>query len=652
MRAAAEDAGRVRRPQHLLSPSRCRRSASPTTPLAARPWRGSWSPAAPATSAATPPRRCTAAGHDVVVLDNLSAGHREAVPLRRAAGARRRYHRSSRRCARRCASIGIDAVMHFAAWLAVGESVRDPASTTATTSTGALGVLEAMARRGRRRGFVFSSTCAVYGEPIETADQRDASDSADQRLRRDRSWRSSGRCRTSSAAHGIKSIALRYFNAAGADPDGETRRRPRTRNPPHPAAIDAATRRHAACRSSATTIRRPTAPACATTSTSADLADAHVKALDARSRPARPRTRYNLGTGRPHSVKRGDRHGRARRRRDRCRGRRRRAAPGDPAVLYAASDRAQAELGWQPQCRRPRDHRAARLAVARSATRTGTGPSHRDADATHSSGCSATPRPYRRVMAGRVRGDGRSTRSASAGLACADQADLRSTCCRHASRSGSVAWRDPRPSTSLKGLGSYLSSYLMADVGQRVVMDLRNAAVRAHPRPVGGVLRAAHHRPADVAHQQRRRPGAAGGVRDDRRPGARVAHAGRLCGLAVLLRRAAGARLPHRRAAHRLSAGPPRAARAQRRRGAARRRSSALSHVSAEAFTGHRIVKAFGAEGREAAKFARRLAGSLPHQHEGDRRAVAAAAADGVARRPRPWLARLWYGSREIAAGG
>ena len=69
--------------------------------------------------------------------------------------------------------------------------------------------------------FVFSSTCATYGEPIETPNQRNASADARSTATASRSWRSSGRCRTSSARYGIHSVALRYFNAAGADPDGE-----------------------------------------------------------------------------------------------------------------------------------------------------------------------------------------------------------------------------------------------------------------------------------------------------------------------------------------------------------------------------------------------------------------------------------------------
>ena len=73
----------------------------------------------------------------------------------------------------------------------------------------------------------------------------------------------------------------------------------------------------------------------------------------------------------------------------------------------------------------------------------------------------------------------------------------------------------------LKGIGSYVSSYLMADVGQRVVMDLRNALYRHILGQSAGFFAQRTDRPADVAHQQRRRPGAAGGLGDGRRSGAR-----------------------------------------------------------------------------------------------------------------------------------
>ncbi len=176
-------------------------------------------------------------------------------------------------------------------------------------------------------------------------------------------------------------------------------------------------------------------------------------------------------------------------------------------------------------------------------------------------------------------------------------------------------------------------------------------AVPPHPRPVGGFFSQPHHRAADVADHQRRQPGAAGGLGDDRRPDPRGAGADRLCRGDVLRRRAAGAGVRDRRAAGRLSAGPARAARAAQRPGASQEELEHLSHVTAEAFTGHRIVKAFGAEAREASRFRRRLAAALSHQPEVTSARRDAAAADGVPRRLRRSSALIWYGSTQIQQG-
>ena len=104
------------------------------------------------------------AGYRVVIYDNLSAGHRHAAlggPLVegdvRDVDAVRRALRES----------GAAAVMHFAAWLIVADSVGDPIGYYRNNVEGALATLEAMAAEECRR-FIFSSTCAVYGEPVET----------------------------------------------------------------------------------------------------------------------------------------------------------------------------------------------------------------------------------------------------------------------------------------------------------------------------------------------------------------------------------------------------------------------------------------------------------------------------------------------------
>ncbi|MFP5380429.1 MAG: UDP-glucose 4-epimerase GalE, partial [Vicinamibacteria bacterium] len=156
-----------------------------------------------------------AAGHAVVVLDDLSQGHAEAVAgvtLVRA----RTHDVDAVRAA--LAEHRIDAVMHFAAWLAVGESVTDPSGYYHNNVTGALALLDAMAAEGVRR-LVFSSTCAVYGEPErtpidETHPTRPINAYGETKLAVERALPHYAR------AYGLQYVALRYFNAAGCDPEG------------------------------------------------------------------------------------------------------------------------------------------------------------------------------------------------------------------------------------------------------------------------------------------------------------------------------------------------------------------------------------------------------------------------------------------------
>ena len=157
-----------------------------------------------------------AAGYQVVIYDNLSAGHREAAlgaplvvgDIGDVEGVRRVLRES-----------GATAVMHFAAWLSVAESVRNPVAYYRNNVGGALATLEAMASEGCR-ALVFSSTCAVYGNPVETPlrethPTRPINAYGQTKLAVEQALPHFER------AYGIQAICLRYFNAAGADPDGE-----------------------------------------------------------------------------------------------------------------------------------------------------------------------------------------------------------------------------------------------------------------------------------------------------------------------------------------------------------------------------------------------------------------------------------------------
>jgi UDP-glucose-4-epimerase GalE len=287
-------------------------------------------------------RALSDAGHAVAVLDDLSAGHEQSLPsgvtlVKAAIHDRAAVHRL-------LVEHRADAVMHFAAWLAVGESVRKPLEYFQNNVAGTLAVLEAMRDAAVKR-FIFSSTCAVYGEPatvpiVETLDKKPINAYGETKLTIERALPHL------EVAHGIKWVALRYFNAAGAHPDGSIGEDHADEIHLIPLAIRAAT--------GGTplkvfgedyptpdgTCQRDYIHVC-------DLAEAHIRALEALE-GGLPSGAYNVGTGTPHSVKAViDAVGRVVGRPVAWEPAPRRA--GDPAVLYAASDRAQRELGWRPQ---------------------------------------------------------------------------------------------------------------------------------------------------------------------------------------------------------------------------------------------------------------------------------------------------------------
>jgi UDP-glucose-4-epimerase GalE len=318
------------------------RSASPTSPLDAKSERGSVLVTGGAgyigSHAAKALHR---GGHRVVVFDNLVAGHREAVRYGELVEGDITDVAAVRSALRRH---DVFAVMHFAAFLDVGESVRDPVRYYRNNVVGALSVLEAMTAAGVKH-FVLSSTCATYGEPIETPiaethPQNPINSYGETKLAVERALPHFAR------AHGLRSIALRYFNAAGADPEGEI-------GEDHSPEIHIIPRAIAAARGGPGltvfgddyptpdgTCLRDYIHVC-------DLADAHVRALEALVETGKSSV-YNLGTGRPHSVK--DVIAAVEKvtgkkvpwtlgpRRD-----------GDPAVLYAAPEKARSELHWTPR---------------------------------------------------------------------------------------------------------------------------------------------------------------------------------------------------------------------------------------------------------------------------------------------------------------
>ncbi len=281
------------------------------------------------------------AGYGVVIFDNLSAGHRAAalgVPLIegdiRDADAVRRALRDTQ----------AGAVVHFAARLIVSESMTDPAGYYDNNVKGALATLEAMAAE-RCRAFVFSSTCAVYGEPaglplLETHPTAPISPYGQTKLTVEQALPHYER------AYGMPSIRLRYFNAAGADPEGEL-------GEDHDPEIHAIPRAFiAAAGGPAFEIFGEDYPTPDGTCLRdyvhvSDLADAHVLALTRLEQGGASAT-YNVGTEQPSSV-RDVLAAVERATGERVPYRSGPRRPGDPAALYASAARIRAELGWAPR---------------------------------------------------------------------------------------------------------------------------------------------------------------------------------------------------------------------------------------------------------------------------------------------------------------
>jgi UDP-glucose 4-epimerase len=281
-------------------------------------------------------------GHKVTVLDDLSAGHVTAVP-QNVAFVRAAIH-DRETVVQTLRAHRIDAVMHFAAWLAVPDSVRDPLGYYHNNVTGSLTLLSAMIETGVAR-LVFSSSCAVYGEPRttpidETFETRPINPYGETKLAVERALPHA------EAAHGLRWIALRYFNAAGAHPDGNIGEDHHPEIHLIPRAIEA-TQEGAPLQVFGEDYPTPDGTCIRDYIHVCDLADAHVRALDA-IEGGRPSAPYNAGTGRGHSVREViETVGRVVGRPVRWTASARR--PGDPAALFASSDRLQRELGWRPR---------------------------------------------------------------------------------------------------------------------------------------------------------------------------------------------------------------------------------------------------------------------------------------------------------------
>ena len=281
-----------------------------------------------------------AGGHDVTVLDNLVNGHREAVPSR--AGFVQADLLDPPGLREVFAGGGYDGVLHFAALALVAESVSHPERYHRGNFVGTLNLLDAMREAGVKR-LVFSSTCAVYGEPETVPIHEDVPTSpvnayGASKLAVDRMITDEAR------AHGLAAVSLRYFNVAGASGDLGEHHEPETHLIPLVLQAAAGKRAHVSIFGT----DYPTIDGTAVRDYIhiEDLAEAHLLALE-HAQPGRHDI-FNLGNGTGFSVRQVIEAARRvtgaeipAREEDR--------RPGDPPALVAASEKIRRELGWTPR---------------------------------------------------------------------------------------------------------------------------------------------------------------------------------------------------------------------------------------------------------------------------------------------------------------
>lgn len=280
-------------------------------------------------------------GYETVVFDNLVYGHREAVKwghfvqgdlqnLDEIEAVFREYK--------------IEAVFHFAAYAYVGESVEQPEKYYYNNVANTLNLLHVMKKYGCDK-IIFSSTCATYGEPekvpiTEDMPQKPINPYGASKLMVERIFKDYSR------AYGLKFVVLRYFNAAGADPEGEIGESHTPETHLIPLVLDAASGMRKDIRVFGTDYDTPDGSCIRDYIHVYDLATAHLLALHYLEK-GKESDFFNLGnalgtsvfevieavkriSGREFTVTRSDRRA------------------GDPARLVGSSEKARRELGWEP----------------------------------------------------------------------------------------------------------------------------------------------------------------------------------------------------------------------------------------------------------------------------------------------------------------
>ena len=286
-------------------------------------------------------RQLIAAGHKPVVIDNLVYGHKETIPedvkfFPTNLGNEKEVGKILRK-------EKIELVMHFAAYAYVGESVTDPLKYYFNNVASTLHLLRCMQGSNVKK-FVFSSSCATYGEPaempiVESTPQAPINPYGQTKLDIENALKSFAH------AYGLSFAAFRYFNAAGAAEDGEIGEHHDPESHLIPLAIDAAQGLRDPLKVFGNDYETPDGTCLRDYVHVDDLCRAHIAVFDKLATPGTSLF-YNLGTGKPTSVLeiiaavekvtgKPVPHSIAPRR------------AGDPPALYADSTKAQTELGWK-----------------------------------------------------------------------------------------------------------------------------------------------------------------------------------------------------------------------------------------------------------------------------------------------------------------
>ncbi len=281
-------------------------------------------------------------GYDPVVFDNLSTGHADAVPqgrlvigdLANAEGLQRLFETHD-----------FAAVMHFASFIQVGESVIDPLKYYHNNVSNSINLLSAMEKAGVKR-LVFSSTAAVYGTPSVVPIAESANLQPENPYGRSKLMLENV-LTDCELAWGLKSACLRYFNAAGAHPSAEIGERHNPKSHPIPIVLQVALGQREYVTVNGDDYATPDGTCIRDYIHVCDLVAAHSLAL-AKLMHEGESMIFNLGNGKGYSINEVIEH---------CRKVASHPIPvkmgprrvGDPATLVAASDKAKNELGWKPK---------------------------------------------------------------------------------------------------------------------------------------------------------------------------------------------------------------------------------------------------------------------------------------------------------------